>query len=97
MKEDIKSYAKEIFRTINAKGVIQVDFLIDERNMKLYFSKINAVPYCMSSQMWKKSKKSETELLDDLIKIAIERYKGKNDYIRNTNNNLLEGYDLKIK
>ena len=97
MKEDIKSYAKEIFRTINAKGVIQVDFLIDERNMKLYFSKINAVPYCMSSQMWKKSKKSETELLDDLIKIAIERYKGKNDYIRNTNNNLLEEYDLKIK
>lgn len=97
MKEDIKKYAKDIFRIINARGVIQVDFLIDERNMKLYFSKINAVPYCMSSNMWKRSKKSERELLDDLIKIAIERYKSKDDYISIIKQNLLEGYDLKIK
>ena len=76
---------------------MQVDFLIDEKNMKLYFSKINAVPYCMSSQMWKRSKKSETELLDDLIKLAIERYHNKDSYINKTDNNLLEGYDLKIK
>lgn len=97
MKDAIKDYAKQIFRIINARGVIQVDFLIDEKNMKLYFSKINAVPYCMSSQMWKRSKKSETELLDDLIKLAIERYHNKDSYINKTDNNLLEGYDLKIK
>ena len=95
MKEDIKTYAKDLFRLINAKGIIEIDFLIDENNMKLYFSKISTLPYHMASHIWKKNKVSESELLENMINIAINERNRNREFITHIDKNLLEGWDLK--
>lgn len=95
MKDDIKTYAKDLFRLINAKGIIEIDFLIDENNMKLYFSKISTLPYHMASHIWKKNKVSESELLENMINIAINERNRNREFITHIDKNLLEGWDLK--
>lgn len=96
MKDDIKKYAKDIFNVLNIRGIAQIDFLIDERNLKIFVSKIRTIPYGMSNVIWKKNKKSEQELLDDLIKIAINKMNDDKNIIKKVDGNLLEGFDLKI-
>ena len=65
-------YEQEVFKyQSKEKGNPQpiIDFLIDENNMKLYFSKISTLPYHMASHIWKKNKVSESELLENMINI----------------------------
>ena len=94
MMEDLKMYAINTFKAINARGVARIDFLIDEKSKKIYVSEINTMPGSLSLYLWLPKKKSQTELINDLIKIAIEEYKSKNNLILAFENNLLDKFDI---
>ena len=93
MLEDMKEYAKKTFSLINANGVARIDFLIDEENKKIFVNEINTIPGDLASYLWLPKKVSTKELLDDLIKLAIEDKKKDNELIKAFPGNLLEGYD----
>lgn len=94
MQEDLKKYAKDVFKILNARGVARIDFLIDEKNKKIYINEINTIPGSLSGYLWLEKKKPQNELLDDLIKIAINTYKEKDELSLALPGNLLEGYDI---
>ena len=94
MIEDIKNYAKDVFRLIDASGVSRIDFLIDSKNNLIYVSEINTMPGSLSSYLWLEDNKSQTELIDDLFKINMEEYKEKKEKILSFSGNLLEDYDI---
>ena len=94
MMEDLKMYAINTFKAINARGVARIDFLIDDKSKKIYVSEINTMPGSLSLYLWLPKKKSQTELINDLIKIAIEEYKSKNNLILAFENNLLDKFDI---
>lgn len=93
MMEDIKKYAALTFKAIGASGVVRVDFLIDEKNLKIYVGEINTVPGALAAYLWLESKTSQSELIDDLIKIALYDNDKKNKLTYSFNNNLLEHFD----
>ncbi len=96
MKEDIKNYAISVFKIINATGVSKIDFLLDEKNRKIYISEIDTSSYFLASDMWQNTKKNKQELLNDLIEIAIKSKKLKDNLTLSFNGNFLEGFDVAL-
>lgn len=94
MLEDMKKYAINVFKVINARGVSRIDFLIDDKNKKIYVNEINTIPGGLSGYLWKAKKKNQPELLEDLMTLAKHRYKAELNYIKAFEGNLLEGYDI---
>lgn len=94
MIEDMKSYATKVFKVINASGVARVDFLIDDKNKKLYVNEINTIPGDLSSYLWMAKKMNTQELIENLIKIAITEQAKKDETVYAFEGNLLEHYDV---
>lgn len=93
MIEDMKSYAIEAFKAINASGVARVDFLINDKDKKLYINEINTIPGGLSCYLWMAKKMSPGELIDNLVKLAMDEQKKKDETIYSFEGNLLENYD----
>lgn len=78
---EVKDLAAKAFRAISGSGMGRVDFLMDKKTEKLYLNEINTIPGFTSISMYPKlmaaSGISYTELLNRLIKLAIERHKEK--------------------
>ena len=94
MMEDMKKYAIKTFKVINASGVARIDFLLDDKNKKIYVNEINTIPGDLASYLWMAKKMTQTELIENLIKIAIENKKRQDEKIYAFPGNLLERYDI---
>ena len=94
MIEDMKMYAIKAFNTINASGVARVDFLINDKDKKLYVNEINTIPGDLSSYLWMAKKMNQSELINNLIDLAVQEQKKKDETICAFPGNLLEQYDI---
>ena len=94
MIEDMKTLAIKVFKVINASGVARVDFLIDDKEKKLYVNEINTIPGDLASYLWMAKKMSQSELIENLIKLAADEQEKKTNTIYAFEGNLLENYDI---
>ena len=69
----IRTTAVETFKALNCDGVARIDFMIDEKDGKIYVNEINTIPGSLSFYLWEASGVSFTELTERLIRIAFER------------------------
>lgn len=92
--DDIKKYAAATFNAIEASGVARVDFLIDEKNTKVYVNEINTIPGDLSCYIWMNNKKNPQELIDNIIEIGLYNYRQKRNKTTSFSENLLENYDI---
>ncbi|MBO0912693.1 MAG: D-alanine--D-alanine ligase [Acidobacteria bacterium] len=76
------------FRAVDGAGLARVDFLMDPKSRKIYLNEINTMPgftsISMYPKLWAASGVSYSELIDRLIRLALERHgeKKKNQYNR---------------
>lgn len=94
MIEDLKKYALNTFKAINASGVARIDFLINYEKRIIYVNEINTIPGDLALYLWMNKKVSPEELIDNLIEIAFDESKKKNDTLNALSGNLLENYDI---
>lgn len=78
-KEDasaIQQSALRAYRTLDCEGMARVDFLLGEDGVA-YINEVNTIPgftsISMYPKLWEASGMSYAELLDELIKLALER------------------------
>ena len=81
--KEIQQIALKAFKSTDCSGMARVDFLIDERSKKVYISEINTIPgftkISMYPKLWEASGLPFSNLIDELITLALERYnKSKN-------------------
>src|SRR5207244_2902146 len=73
----VQDLAVRTFRVLNCEGMARVDFFL-ERNGSLIVNEINTIPgftsISMYPKLWAASGMSQSELLDRLIELAIERF-----------------------
>lgn len=78
VKELVEKYTKKIFKFLECKGVIRIDFMYDEKLKKLYVNEINTIPGSLAFYLWEyKGLTFETEL-DKMIDIALKNNERKN-------------------
>lgn len=85
----IREYAKKIFKYIGCSGVARIDFIIDKDENKVYANEINPIPGSLSYYLFEPIGLKYKELLDKLIKIAIDNYKSEERLSFTFDNNLL--------
>lgn len=94
MIEDMKTYAIKTFKVINASGVARIDFLINDKDKKIYVNEINTIPGDLSSYLWLAKKTTWAELIDNLIKLVETEQQKKKELTEAFPGNLLEKYDV---
>ena len=93
MIEDLKNYAIDTFKAINASGVARIDFLINYEKRKIFVNEINTIPGDLAAYLWMDKKIKPDELIENLIKIALDESKKKRTTLYAFTRNLLENYD----
>ncbi|NEW08079.1 D-alanine--D-alanine ligase [Paenibacillus sp. SYP-B3998] len=79
--EHIRQLAIQAFQAVDGSGLSRVDFFLGKLDQKVYINEINTMPgftpFSMYPLLWEESGKPYTELLDNLIQLAIERHEAK--------------------
>lgn len=89
LSESIREVSMKIFRLFNCSGVARLDFLINSNTSQFYFNEINTIPGSFSFYLWKETGVSFSDLLRELLNIAIEQHRDKNGRILSYETNLL--------
>lgn len=71
--ERIRHYAAETFRVLSCMGVARVDVMIDETDGQIYVNEINAIPGSLSFYLWEATGLKFSELMDELVSLALQR------------------------
>lgn len=93
LKEEIKEYATKAFKALGLSGVARIDFLIDDKKNKVYINEANACPGSLAFYLWDPIGKKYTELLDDMINIAIKDYKTRTSKVHSFESNILQNFN----
>ncbi|MDF2724265.1 MAG: D-alanine--D-alanine ligase [Paenibacillus sp.] len=79
--EEIREWAVRAFQAIDGSGLSRVDFFLRKSDGAVFINEINTMPgftpFSMYPLLWKASGKPYGELLDDLLRLAIERHEAK--------------------
>lgn len=75
--QSIREQAIKIYKILDCAGMARVDFLIDKETEDVYLNEVNTIPgftkISMYPKMWQATGKNFGLLIDELIKLAIER------------------------
>jgi len=93
----VRSLASEVFRVLNLSGICRIDFLINKETKEVYVNEPNTIPGSLSYYLWEPMGKKYSEMLEDLITLAIKDYKLKNKKIYSFETNILNGYVMGVK
>ncbi len=73
----IQGYAERAFRSIDGAGLARVDFLLNGETNEIFLNEINTIPgftpISMYAKLWEATGVSYAALLDELIRLALER------------------------
>jgi D-alanine-D-alanine ligase len=89
MEEEIKETSKKVFKALNLSGVCRIDYLIDKKKEKFYVNEPNTIPGSLSFYLWEPIGKTYSELLDDIINIAVKDYKNRKNKTYSFDSNIL--------
>ena len=92
LAKEVNDIAVKAYRSLNATGVVRIDFLIDKKNGKVYANEINSIPGSLSYYLWNKTDKEYPELLEDIINLGIREYKNKLSKVRSFDTNILSNF-----
>jgi len=70
----IAEYAKVAFAAIDASGLARVDFLVSPDEKTIYINEINTIPGSLAFYLWETSGLKFPQLLDELIRLALEKH-----------------------
>jgi D-alanine-D-alanine ligase len=79
--DQLRDMAIRAFQAIDGSGLSRVDFFVSKENQQILINEINTMPgftpISMYPLLWRESGKPYGELLDDLIRLALERFEEK--------------------
>ncbi len=82
MEKKIKEYALEIFKGFDMKGVVRIDFMIDNATNEIYANEVNTIPGSFAFYLFEPAGLPYKKMIDRLVDGAIQRHqeKSKSNY-----------------
>ena len=97
LEDEVRRVAEEAFRACNLSGDVRIDFLIDQKKKSVYINEINSCPGSLAFYLWDPIGKNFTNLLDDMINIAIKNYRKRKNKTHTFDSNILSGFQGGLK
>jgi D-alanine-D-alanine ligase len=69
-KKEVEALSLEVFRILDLKGVVRIDYLYDTVLEKVYVNEVNTIPGSFAFYLWEPRGVPFTALLDELIAYA---------------------------
>lgn len=91
---EIQDLATKVFKVLDCSGISRIDFLMERESMKVYVNEINTMPGSVAFYLWEPEGISFRELIDRLIKIAVDKNQERNKNIYTYDTELLEKVNL---
>ncbi len=79
LKDRIQALSVDIFKRMDCKGVVRIDFMFDTPSGGLYITEINTIPGSLAFYLWSESGVKYPELIDRMVDYALKAYEDKND------------------
>lgn len=70
--EEIQALSVKIFKLLDCKGVVRIDYIIDTAQDKLYANEINTIPGSFAFYLWEPLGVTFSALIDTLVNDAIK-------------------------
>ncbi len=93
VQKQIEELSIMTFRALNLSGVCRIDYLINSKTNEVYVNEPNIIPGSLAFYLWEAKGKKYSELLDDLITIAIKGYQDNNKKVSQFDTNILENFN----
>ena len=90
-RETIREMAVKAFKCLGCNGIVRIDFMIDTHTNEIYLNEINTIPGSLSFYLWEPLGVKYTELLDEMIEIALKRNREQSQISYAFDTNVLEG------
>jgi D-alanine-D-alanine ligase len=92
LTNDIKKIAVNTFKVLGSSGVVRIDFLINKSTNEIYVNEINSIPGSLANYLWSPLGYSFSDLLEELIKIAIDNKRHSEKMIYSFDTNILQNF-----
>ena len=92
MTKEIQDLAVKTFKVLGSSGVCRIDFMINGATNQVYVNEINTIPGSLAFYLWKEAGMNFTELMEALVKQAINRQRRREKRITSFDSNILSNF-----
>ena len=78
LKNHIKEMSRTIFRLLDCKGVVRIDYMFDRKSEKTYITEINTIPGSLAFYLWENAGMPYSSLIDRMVCCAVKAHEDKN-------------------
>lgn len=78
LRDEIQKMSVRIFRLLDCKGVVRIDYMFDRASERIYITEINTIPGSLAFYLWENAGLSYTRLIDRMIEYAEKAHADKN-------------------
>ena len=92
LRKEIEELSRQVFRCLNLSGVCRIDYLVDKKENKAYINEPNTIPGSLAFYLWEPTGKKYSQLLDEMITLAIKDYKNRSKKTYSFDTNILSNF-----
>ena len=78
LKGRIQDLSKNIFRMMDCKGVVRIDYMFDRNSEEVYITEINTIPGSLAFYLWEYDGLGYTKLIDRMVEYAEKAHEDRN-------------------
>lgn len=97
LKDEIQSLSCRIFRMLDCKGAVRIDYMFDRNGSGLFITEINTIPGSLAFYLWENAGIRYTELIDRMVSCAEKAHEDKNNVSYAYTSDILKGTALGTK
>ena len=97
LRDEIQNLSKTIFRLMDCKGCVRIDYMFDRASGGLYITEINTIPGSLAFYLWENAGMPYRELISRMVDIALRASEDKLSATYAFTSNILSSVSLGAK
>ena len=97
LKNHIQEMSRTIFRLLDCKGVVRIDYMFDRQSEKTYITEINTIPGSLAFYLWENAGMPYSSLIDRMVCCAEKAHEDKNRANYAYTSDILNGFSFGTK
>ncbi len=94
---EIQNLSKTIFRLLDCKGVVRIDYMFDRDSGEIYITEINTIPGSLAFYLWENAGMPYRNLIDRMVELAEKANADKNQANYAFTSDILKGVPFGAK
>jgi D-alanine-D-alanine ligase len=97
LRDRIQTLSRRIFRMMDCKGVVRIDYMFDRVGGEIYITEINTIPGSLAFYLWENAGVPYRQLIDKLVACAEKAHEDRNAANYAFSSDILKGAALGAK